>query len=442
MKAGGHAGAGRPAAEKLRRALWCANVNAALWATGNGLVSTLLVIYLAVDLGAQGVAISFILASPRFAGLLRLAVPALVARWHHRKEVCLATFFLSAFVLCVVPLVSAAGQIVSSQLALVILVIAWCAYHLLEYVGAVALWSWLGDLTPPSVRGRLLGHRERWLVAGRVAGIIGSASLAVLWEWWLPVADRWQPMALSAIAGAVCMFAAVVPLWYMPAASYAPSAVPNAPWRTLGKAILDPAYRRLVVFSCAFSIVNGVPAAAQELYPIRVLGMSYAGMQSLRGMMRVGQSSIAPSVGRLCDRWGNRPVMIIAQLIVATSSLFYLAATPERWWLLIGAHVAWIAYVGLNVGLDNIKLKLAPSDNNAPYVALYQALSDLSHGVTILVGGALIDEHLRAGGTAAIRLFGEVFLLAWIARTLVVILLVRLIEPNARSLHEILGKRS
>ena len=61
-------------------AMRLASANAALWAIGNGLVSTLLVIYLASDLGASGLSLSLILTAPRFAGLLRLGVPALMAR--------------------------------------------------------------------------------------------------------------------------------------------------------------------------------------------------------------------------------------------------------------------------------------------------------------------------------------------------------------------------
>ncbi len=65
-----------PRARQLRRAMWLANVNAGLWAIGNGLISTTLVFYLAVELGAAGLAASCVLAAPRFAGLLRLGVPA------------------------------------------------------------------------------------------------------------------------------------------------------------------------------------------------------------------------------------------------------------------------------------------------------------------------------------------------------------------------------
>jgi predicted MFS family arabinose efflux permease len=238
------------------------------------------------------------------------------------------------------------------------------------------------------------------------------------------------------------MLLAVLPLFAMPAVQDAPSAVPYAPWGTFLRALVDRQYWRLLLFSCCFSIVNGITAAAQEAYPVRVLEIKYVARQLLQGFMRSGQFVIAPWVGRLVDRYGNRPVLVVSQLITATGPLFFLAATPERPWFVAGAFVVWIAYAGTNVGLDNIKLKLAPSHNNAPYLALYHALSDLANGVAIVGGGVLLDSLLdasaEAGSSGAIRLYGRLFLIAWIGRTLMAALLAGLIEPGARRVRELL----
>src|SRR5215208_2788056 len=135
---------------EIVRALRLANANAALWATGNGMISTLLVIYLASDLGASGLSLSFILAAPRFAGLLRLGVPALMARLRARKAICITAYIVSAIILCGVPIMAALQENIDGQIAIVLFVISWCLYHVTEYVGTVTLWSWLGDLTPES----------------------------------------------------------------------------------------------------------------------------------------------------------------------------------------------------------------------------------------------------------------------------------------------------
>ena len=124
----------------LRRAMWLANMNAALWAIGNGLISTTLVFYLAVDLGAAGLAASFVLAAPRFAGLLRLGVPALMARLKARKLLCLVSYALSSLILCTVPAAAALEGRAPAGVSIAVLVIAWCLYHLAEFSGTVTLW--------------------------------------------------------------------------------------------------------------------------------------------------------------------------------------------------------------------------------------------------------------------------------------------------------------
>lgn len=416
--------------------MMCASANAAIWAVGNGLVSTSLVIYLAAELGATGIAVSFILAAPRFAGLLRLAVPVIMGRAVSRKQLCLASYLLSATVLCIVPAAALLENRVTNGAAITVLVTAWCLYHLTEYAGTVSLWSWLGDLTPRQVRGRLLGNRERWLTLGRVGGIVVSVALALTWAWALPNAPRLQPLAVSALLGAVMMLVAVVPLALMPDLARSPSSVPRMPWRSLSRAFTDPAYGRLLVFAFWFSIANGITAAAQEVFQISVLKISYSGRQLLQGITRGGQFAFAPWIGRLVDVWGNRPVMIISQAIVTTGLLFFVVATPDRPWLVAGAFVVWIAYAGLNVGLDNIKLKLAPPDNNAPFVAVYHTVADLANGLTIIAGGWILDR-LNMHGTQATLFYAQLFVVGFVCRALAIPLIARLIEPSARRLREL-----
>lgn len=233
------------------------------------------------------------------------------------------------------------------------------------------------------------------------------------------------------------MLAAVVPLVNMPAAMHAPSAIPRAPWRTMLRVLLDPAYCRLIAFSCWFSVVNGATATAQEIYPARVLDVSYAARQLLQGRMRAGQWAIAPWMGRLVDRWGNRPVMIVSQFITATGPLFFLAATPQRPWLVAGAFVVWIAYAGLNVGLDNIKLKLAPPDNNAPYLAMFYAVSDLANGIATFAGGMLLQLLFVSEEYDAMQTFTRVFVIGWLGRTAAAALAATLIEPGAKRLRDL-----
>lgn len=404
--------------QPVRRAMQLANTNAIVWAVGNGLVSTTLIIYLALELGAAGIAVSLILAAPRFVGVLRLAVPSIIQDGNRRKFFCICGYTASALVLLALPALATPRESLSTTTGIRALVVCWCVYHLLEYLATIALWSWLGDWMPPRVRGRLIGWRERYLVVGRIVGIAGSVAITGLWTALRPDSPRWEPLACSAMVGAAFLLLAVLPLVILQpidARRVSPTRPPLA--YQLALALTDPAYRRLLAYSCWFAVANGMTGAAQSLYPQRVLGIDYLQMVGLRSMMFAGQTAIAPAAGRWIDARGARGLLTLAQLIVATGPLLFLAASPTQPWWIVGAFVVWIAYAAINVGLDDLKLKLAPTASTAPALAVYYALGDLASGVTLVAGGTLYDR-LTAGGTDALQLYAQLFLAGWLCRSL------------------------
>lgn len=421
----------------LRRDIRWTYANGLVWALGNGLVSTTLVVYLALEVDAGGVAIAWLLAAPRFAGVLRVASPALLRTGARlglgRKPFCMAAFALSALVLTLVPAavwgVTAGTTAADQTQRLALLAIAWCIYHLFEYVAGVALWSWIGDLYPATLRSRLLGRRERWLTVGRAIGIGLSILLATTWAWSLPAAARWAPLAASASVGALLMLLSVIPLAAVRALDTQPSARPEAPWITLRRALAERPYRRLLAYSSWLGFANGISASAQGMYPGRVLGIDYAQLQAFRVTMWSGQAAIGPWCGRQIHHLGAKRIMLPAQLLVACGSLCYWLATPESPGWIAVAHLTWISWAAINIGLDTLKLGLADPENNAPYLSVFHAASDLTNAITILLGGLLYDT-LAAGDEQSQRVFAGLFLLGWLFRLLATGLIARLVEAD------------
>jgi MFS family permease len=439
-----------------RRARRLAVWNGAVWAIGNGLASTTLVIYLAKELHAErlGLGISLIVAAPQIAGLLRLGAPALIDRLGNRKHFCIATFLLGAMLLLVLPWVCAPGRLPSPGWSLAALILLWCLYHLLQYLGMVGLWSWLADVADVRIRGRFLGWRERWLVAGQAA----AAIIAGLFVWGVlqidPKMPAWIPYAVAGGFGAGFMILSLAPLLLMPSAE---ATAPNTKPRpvvasrpqdaTTGRGFMsnaprllapfrDARFLRLLAFGCWFSFFNGVTQSAQNYYPMQVLGVSLFLSLTLQTGMRFGQLTVSPGLGALADRLGNRPVMIVSQLLVAAGLLFFAAATPEHWAWFIGAWVIWIAYAGLNVCLPNLLLKLSPERSNSPYIAAFYAVTGLCYAASTIVGGALVDSYKSeafALGNVSLGFFPCLFLFGWAARSLGAIILLLVIEPAGRS---------
>lgn len=322
----------------------------AVWAIGNGLACTMLIIYLAGELHAKlfGLSIGIILAAPRIAGLLRLAAPTLIERLGGRKRFCLGTFFLSAGVLSALPWLCAPGRLPSPGWSLAALIGLRCLYHLLQYLGTVALYSWLADVAEVRIRGRFLGLRQRWMVGGTAA----AAIVVGLFIWGMkethPSLPSWMPYGIAAWIGAAFMFAAIVPLALMPAMTRRPAedgrnTSPRGARRAVA-AMLAPLvnlrFLPLLLFGCWFSLSNGITQSAQNYFPIRILGLPLVTIVLLQMVMRLGQWTVSPRLGALADRIGNRPVMIVCQLLVAGGMLFYAASAAEKQPLwLVGAWV-------------------------------------------------------------------------------------------------------
>jgi len=195
-------------------------LNACFWGVGNGLISTALVTYLIRDIcaGHQGVpvgtVIAWIVAAPRIAGILRLAVPWLINRFGSRKWFTILAFTLSPLVLLGIPLgLSPLIHHAPLETVLGLLVMIWCIYHLIEYFGTTALWAMIGDLIPHEKRGRFLGIREAMMILGQTLGFLATGLYAYFVIDALPkTVPRWEGYLLPTYFGIACLLFAVIPL--------------------------------------------------------------------------------------------------------------------------------------------------------------------------------------------------------------------------------------
>jgi hypothetical protein len=424
----------------LRKGRRLAYWQGALWSVGTGLASSPMVIYLAMEFGAArvGLGISVIKAAPHLIGLLRLSAPAMIGRLADRKQFCLGSYSAAAVVLLALPLAVAPQWKLSPGIALTAAVSLWCAYHLLEYLGGVALWSWLADLAPARIRGRFLGRRERWSVVGQASAMLAAALFTFLWREWFPAAI-WAGYAIPWIAGCVFLAGSLVPLGRMPGLVPAGQRQQTVPLRAILRPFADLSFLRYIAFGSWFSFFNGIVQAAQEVFPREVLDISLSLRLSLQTGTRVGQLAVSPTVGRWADRFGNRRVLMACIPIIASSTLFFCIADREHWYWIIGAWMAWIAYVGVNVCQPNLMLKFAPAASRPAYVAAYQTASGLCVAASMIAGGVIFDRLRQSFGSSPISIFGAsmsvdvfqlVFLFGFATRAMSALVLLAVREPD------------
>jgi MFS family permease len=381
----------------LRRSLTLAYGNGALWGAGSGLASVSLVAYFARELNASGTAISWILATPSLAGLLRLLTPLWLNRIGSRRRLCVGMFLASSAALALLPLIAAPGRLANSTQSAVALGVCWTLSQTLEFIGVVALWSWFGDLVPRAIRGRFVGRREAWLTAGLVAGGFAAAAATWAWQRHCDAIDQpellWQSYAACASFGAALAALATLPLLHMAEPTRADGASSSAGFSlgALFRPLADRRFRRLMAFGVCFSVANGLVQSPRQIFMASVLKLELAEKRSLDAASRGLQILLMPWLGDLVDRRGNIRLLTLSWTIVSLATLFFFLAAPQAKWWIIGAYCCWVAYAGLNVTLPNLMLGLSPVGNTAAYAAAWFAWTQLAYSLSILAGGYLFD---------------------------------------------------
>lgn len=374
---------------------------------GLGLTTGDIFRYLAMDLGASGLQLSWILAAPPLAGMLRLAAPAAIRGSGGTKRFCLAMFGANFALMLALPVVGQAPRAIAIQL----LIMLACTTQLCEALGWVAYWTWWGDIVPLPIRGRYFGCLQTWRLVALIPMLAGGCFA----DQWIgrnaaeAIEARLLGYAIPNAAGVVCLLASLIPLALVPGTPSLPSARLLS-WRELAAPWTDGRFRPFLTFRGWFALANGITQTVQSSYPKQILGFRLGQIMAMSSLMRCGQAAYSPWAGRLSDRRGNRPVLTLSQTLVALSMALFIVATPQppgMRWLLVGAYVLWSAYAGHNICLPNLALKLAPDAMRAEYIAAQEAIGSLVLALATLAGGRLFDllnEHFNPLPADAIRL--------------------------------------
>jgi MFS family permease len=432
-------------AHRRRRALGLGHANGGLWAIGNALSTGSLVVYLASDLGAQGLGLSLVLATPNLAGLLRLVAPAIVYRAGTARRACLTMSLASYLLIVGLPAIAAFAPAIARSTAVAAMIVVLFAHQLLEYLGTVALWAWWGDLVPTRIRGRYFARRQIIQLSLSIPTLLAGGYFADYWrDQFKADPDRLLlAYAIPTGLGAAFLLMSLVPLVLMPATRRYPVPDAGLVWSAVRAPFVDRRFWRLLVFRSWFSLANGVSQVVQNvIYPKAVLHFGVGPMSAMRVVTGVGQIGGSRFVGKWSDRFGNRPVLMAAQACVSLSLVFYIVARPETRWLLVGAWVLFAAYIAHNICLPNLVLKLSPELERPAYVASNEALGSVFHAAATIAGGVFFD-YLRATSpdTSAepYRSCLIILVIGLVMRSLGVVLLAAIREPGAWTWREIIG---
>lgn len=393
-----------------------------LWSFGRGLFSTPLILHIIQELNTSRViSAGTVLTVPYLVGLLRLFVPWLTDLMGNRKKFCMISYLacVAAQISLLLFCCSWFLDTFSSHLtALALFCVIYCISKLLNYMGNIAFFAWLGDIFPLKTRGRFFGFRERWCMIGEVVAILLAASFTGFFAWQevsassgtnLDLAREYRLsiyFSLTAVGIAMMLFS-TFPLAYMihvPREKHS-SILNGSRFREI-KRTLAPLMNRpflpVMVYAVCLSFFTGFEQAAQNIYPSVLLNgknlsnvmlFSLSTLLVFRMTTKGGQLIFSSHAGRLVDRFGPRNIILYAQFITAFGPVFYLCASKNNWVILWGAWFFWIAYVGINVALPNLIYLHCKTKDTAPYFTIFYTLGGLASFIGIITGTSYLELY-------------------------------------------------
>jgi MFS family permease len=319
----------------------------------------------------------------------------------------------------------------------VFLVIAFVA-TLSNAVCGVAWSASMSELVPLGIRGKFFGTRNMmfgfWtlvvvLAAGRIVDHYGNSLTAF-------------GMIFSAAAAA-----RMTGLFFLTRMKF-PSSVtelrPQAsPLSTFTAVFRDLNFVRLILFTGLFGFCLYLGWPFYSVYVLKELPLTVGDLTLLTTLWTLGGLVSLRTWGRLIDRFGNKPVMLMCAMIwLLAAAVSWLFSSPQHYAHLYANYfVTGFMMAGFQqIGQFNLMIKMVPPQNKAHYISVYFSFTNMLIALGPLLGGFILHSLPPDAG----NLFGQhltryhVLIVASLALCLLCLHLLQMVrEPAERSLKEL-----
>jgi MFS family permease len=364
-------------------------VHDAAWASLTGALSGgVVLVALALELGAGPMTIGVLGAIPFIAQAAQLPAIALVERLRQRKRIAVWTLLVARLLIglmAVLPLLPLVGA------RLPLLVLAQAVIALMGSTAGCAINSWLHQLLPPGGLGVFFARRLFWATGTACAGTLAAGLLVQN----APGGNRLLAFGV-ALGGAG--IAGLVSTWYLSRCPEPPMDAGGPPVRVATQLRLpfaDRNFRALLQMLAAWNVASNLVAPFLAMYLIQQLGYPLATVTALWVTSQVANAATLLAWGRVSDRRSNTSILRVALPLyfACTLGLVFVPA-GERDALQLGVLVLLHLLMGAaggGVGLatGNLGLKLAPRARGTAYLAAIGLVGAVCGGLAPLVGGAL-----------------------------------------------------
>ncbi len=387
---------------------------------------------LALHFGAASIHLGLINAIPFLACSAQVLGAYLTTRLGSRRKVLVPSVGISRAIWWVVLALVLLPIPTSAKLWAFVAVYA--ISSLAGQVSGNAWLSWLSDLIPNRMLGRVISSRNGLLLA---IGIFADFLMSTARE---HMGDKYRVAYLALVLCIAAFFATKTIFvffnsWDPPSH---PAPMPS-PLKILRRSFSLPGMRRLIFALLIWNTAVGVAVAFWAPHMMTYLQMPFTKILIYSSIVTTVSFFMSTFIwGAVIDRAGTLPVVLFCASIIVLFPLFWLFATPQNLTpLWIEGALSGFAWSGFNVGIFNMPFQILPKKNRSYFFAVLSALSGVALGIGSVAGGmaAQVLEPLR------ITLFGipyinyhATFVLSFVLRLSCLPLLARIPDTRSRGM--------
>ncbi len=357
----------------------------------------------AMDLGASNIVLGLMSSVPQLFVVFQLLAAWLVEQGYSRRKLTIIFALVAPLCWLMIAAIPFLGQASDRTLRLTILIGTITAASLAGQFAGNARSSWIGELIPASRRGRFFGY------CGMFGGLVGA--LFAIGEGRL--LDVVRGHGLLAFAG----------LFFFGTLFGLASALLNIPQPDcpLPRPGVRPSFGSLIRLTCrnrplgrlaavhATVALSGIAGPFASAYCLRDVGLTFFQLGLLNSISTGAALIASPVWGRIVDRFGSRPIIILSLSLMAPCGAIWLGIPPHSpqraLWLLPWTNfVAGFAGAGFGVALSTMMYKATQPEGRSVQFALYGIVVALIGAPMPLVGGWLVSYLQRLGWAVDLRL--------------------------------------
>ncbi len=272
--------------------------------------------------------------------------------------------------------------------------------NLLAHLSPPLWFSWMADLIPHRVLNRYWGHRQFYLQMTWVASFLAVTLFIYLNP--MPVLHAYPLLATIGVAAGVIDI--LLFIWVDEPPNQIMDQVPML--QVLAAPLHHEQFRSYLFFRCTWSFCVMFAASFMQLYVLKILAVPLWKATLIWCLGGIANGFAARFWGRMADRHGHKPVMLLCDLCKPFIVIALFLVTPE-----LAVPVLAVAFfldgiwnAGNDIAGNGYMLKIAPRENRSMFIAAIAGLAGICGGIGALSGGLFLellsDFHLELAGRA------------------------------------------